>query len=348
MGYNKVTLYGNQICDYLYIQRNNTDLDKLNYVDAEPDIWNNNTILFSKYNKNLIAGNNSIFGRLDGYEIRRRKGANINSEYVATIKPSSNGSIRKFIIDYAISNKSNYTYYLYPALSSKDSTDKIISTPFITEEIESDWAYWALMVVDESDVENVYYLNKLFKFELNIEEDELTNNASISVIQNFTKHPTVQIGTSNYWSSGLSALCGFISCNGCDYIQTPNMIRELKSLSSETRKMFLKDPDGNIYEVKITSPINISTETAVVERIKTVKLNWAEVNDTSGVSIINNPDKSTIEWILTETGEVKPYVEYTWDEQYIWDDSYLWTANDGILDTETTNIGRDLFEEEGE
>jgi hypothetical protein len=126
------------------------------------------------------------------------------------------------------------------------------------------------------------------------------------------------------------------------------MIRELKSLSSETRKMFLKDPDGNIYEVKITSPINISTETAVVERIKTVKLNWAEVNDASGVSIINNPDKSTIEWILTETGEVKPYVEYTWDEQYIWDDSYLWTANDGILDTETTNMSRDLFEEEGE
>ena len=117
-------------------------------------------------------------------------------------------------------------------------------SPSITETVKTNWKYWSLLIVDETEEENVFYLNKLFKFELNLTVDDMNNNASISVMQNFTKYPTIQYGTANYWSGSLSALCGFISCDDVNYIQTPSMINELKSLTSDTRRKFLKDMDG--------------------------------------------------------------------------------------------------------
>lgn len=347
MGYNKITLHGNQTCDYLYIQGSPINKTKISYVDAEPTTWGDETLLFAKFNNNLVAGDSSLTDSIVGYEIRRKKGANLYTEYVGTIKEASGESKpRKFMIDYMVENKSDYTYYLYPATTQSGSG--IILSPSVTDEVKTDWGYWSLLVVDETDEENVFYLNKMFKFELNLTTDDMSNNAVVSVIQNFTKYPTVQYGMSNYWSGGLTALCGFISCNDVDYIQTPNMIKELKALTSDTRRKFLKDIDGNIYEVKITAPINISTDDKTLERIKTIKLQWSEVGEVSGISIINNPDLPTTSWVLTETGEVAPYVDYIWDEHYRWDNSHRWTAREDTLETDISNLGRPLFSEEGD
>ena len=76
MGYNKITLYGGQTCDYLHVQKNDTNIDNFQYVDVEPIEWNENTLLSAKFNGNLVAGNSSLLEQITGYEVRRRKGAN--------------------------------------------------------------------------------------------------------------------------------------------------------------------------------------------------------------------------------------------------------------------------------
>ena len=187
----------------------------------------------------------------------------------------------------------------------------------------------------------------MFKFELNIVQDAMSNNAVVSVLQNFTKYPTVQYGTSNYWSGGLSALCGYVSCVDGNYVQTPDMIDELKKLTSDTRRKFLKDIDGNIWEVKITSPISITAENNSLQSVKTVKISWTEVGETSGISIINDPNANTTSWVLTETGEVVPYMDYIWDDGAYWNNSYKWTAKEDILQTEESNLGRKIYYVEG-
>lgn len=347
MGYNKIILNGNQLCDYLYIQDTPTNISEFKYVDAEPNQWSNNTLLFSKFNNDLVAGDSELTGSIVGYEIRRKKGANPYTEYVGTIKGTPNElKAQKFIIDYMVKNNSDYTYYLFPATTISESG--VVLSPSITDEVKTDWWYWSLLVVDETDEENVFYLNKMFKFELNLQTGERNNNAVVSVIQNFTKYPTVQYGMSNYWSSELTSLCGFISCNGVDYVQTPNIIEELKALTSDTRRKFLKDIDGNVWEVKITAPISISTDDNTLQRVKTSKVSWTEVGDASGISIINNPNTPSTSWLLTETGEVMPYVDYIWDNHYKWDNSYRWTAREDTLETEVSNLGRPLFDEKGD
>ena len=222
-------------------------------------------------------------------------------------------------------------------------------SPSITNEVKTDWEYWSLLVVDEANEENVFYLNKMFKFELNVTTNLMSNNAVVSVEQNFTRYPTIQYGTANYWSGGLSALCGYVSCYDGGYVQTPNMIEELKKLTSDTRRKFLKDIEGNIWEVKITAPIDITEEYSAIQSVKSVKISWTEVGEVSGISIINNPNAPTTSWILTETGEVAPYMDYVWDNDSYWNSSHRWTAKEDTLETKESNLGRTIhYAEDGD
>lgn len=344
LGYNKITLYGEQTCDYLYIQSDAPAEGEFSYVNDEPLEWGDSTTLYANFSdkeRPLNAGDSEIVGSIEGYEVYRRKYNESHAEYIGTVQKSNNNAV-DLMIDYAVKNGVDYTYYLYPNVETSQSGTQL--SPFVTKQLSIDCQYWSLFIVDETDEENVFYLDKMFKFELNLQVDDMTNNAQVSIVQNFTKYPTVQYGSANYWSGSLSSLCGFISSNDVDYIQNTNMINELKSISSDTRRKFLKDIDGNLWEVNVSAPINISTDSMTLQRIKTLKFSWVEVCDTSRVSIINNPHKSVTDWVLTESGEAIPHFTYVWDEQYKWDNSYLWTANDDTRSTQRTNLGRNITE----
>ena len=346
MGYNKITLGGNQICDYLYVSETQIDQSQFKYIDTEPEEWGSDTLMLAKFNKNdMSAGNSSLTENIKGYEIRRKSGNNLYTEYVGTVKEEDKSENKKYIVDYMVKNNTDYTYYLYPATTHSDNG--ILLSPSVTSEVRTDWGYWSLLVVDESDEDNVFYLNKMFKFELNVTTDSMSNNAVVNVLQNFTKYPTIQYGTANYWSGGLSALCGYVSCIDGGYVQTPNMIDELKKLTSDTRRKFLKDIEGNIWEVKITAPINITEEYSAIQSVKSAKISWTEVGEVSEISIINNPDAPTTSWVLTETGEVMPYMDYVWDNDSYWNNSHRWTAKEDILQPEESNLGREIYYNEG-
>ena len=340
MGFNKIVLQGEQNCDLLYVQSSDGSVT-FDKVDSDVSEWDNDTLLFAKFDGNLSAGNTSFDGGVIGYEIRRKKGASFYTEYVG----KTTGNDVKFVVDYAAENRTSYSYFLYPFYSN-DYGRNILLAPQESEEIRPNWNYWSLLVVDESEEENVFYLNKLFRFEYGVSTDDMNNNAGVTVNQNFTKHPTVQYSPSNYWSGGLSALCGYVSCDKQDYIQTPKMEDELKALTTDTRRKFLKDISGHIWEVKISAPISISTNDATFDQIKTVKISWVEVGSAKGVSIINNPKAPTTEWLLTETGDIVPYIDYVWDNDYAWDNARVWTAKDDMLKNKDSNMGRDLTEQE--
>ena len=343
MAYDKIILRGKQICDYLYIQDDAPEEDMFGYVDATPTEWSDTTSFYANFNdedNRLSAGDSGIVGAISGYEIYRRKYNESNAEYVTTIRKSDE-SISDLVVDYSARNGVDYTYYLFPSADITQGGTPL--SPFVTQQVAIDSHYWSLFIVDETDEENVFYLDKMFKFELNLQVDDMTNNTQVSITQNFTKYPTVQYGASNYWSGSLSALCGFISSNCVDYVQNTNMIEELKSIAMDTRRKFLKDISGNLWEVNVAAPINVSVEHMALQDVKTWRLSWVEVGDAKGVSIVNNPAKPTTDWVFTESGEPIQYFTYRWDEQYKWDNSYLWTANENTNGVHrNNNLGRDI------
>lgn len=335
MGYNKITIRGNQTCDYLYVERNdNFDNSKFEAVASEPEVWTENTLLFAKFDGDATAGNSALTDEMSGYEVRRKKSTDSYTEYVTTLNNNSGN----YVIDYAVKNHSAYTYYLYP--NTVVSNSGVLLSPYISEQVVPKWDYWCLLVVDESDKENVFYLDKMFKFELNLTVDDMNNNANATVTPNFTRHPTVQHSFANYWSGSLSALCGIITCKTNEYVETTDMIDELKELPTDSKRKFLKDMDGNMWEVEITSPISISRDNATVEKIKTVKVSWAEVGNADGISIVNKPNAPTTSWVLTRTGSPKPYIEYRWESGKVWNNMERWTNN-------YTNMGKSITGEEG-
>ena len=293
MAYNKIMLCGKQTCDYLHIQTDAPDEGAFSYVNDEPAEWGDTTSLYANFNNEesrLSAGNSTIVGSISGYEVYRRKYNESIAEYIGTVQNNDDDkNISDVMIDYAAKNGVEYVYYLFPNWDTTESGTQL--SPFVTKQLAIDVPYWSLFIVDETDEENVFYLDKMFKFELNLQVDDMTNNAQVSISQNFTKYPTLQYGASNYWSGSLSSLCGFIASNCVDYVYNTNMVEELKSIASDTRRKFLKDISGNLWEVNVSAPITISTETAALQNVKTWKFSWVEVGDTKGVSIINNPAK---------------------------------------------------------
>ena len=337
-------MYGEQICDYIYIQDNAPSEDEFSHVDEEPTEWKNTTTLYANFSnkeRRLDAGDSEVIGSIEGYQIFRRKYNESYMEYMGVVQKSDK-NVDDFIIDYSARNGVDYVYYLYPHIERTPNGTNL--APLVTEQRKLDSPYWSLFVVDDSENENIFYLDKMFKFEFNLQINEMSNNAQITTTHNFTKYPTVQYGASNYWSGSLTALCGFLASNCADYVQTPNMIEELKSLTSDTRRKFLKDVEGNLWEVDIAAPISIGTEITALKELKTLHLSWVETGDASKAIITNNPNKSSVGWVLTESGEAVPYFKYEWGDQYRWDDSYYWTGSDDIYKVQNSNLGRNIKE----
>lgn len=315
------------ICDYICATQDEAieqiDLSENFISDANDFASVSSFDFFSKFNYNLNAGN-TLIESLDEFEIRRKENANPFTEFVADIH-SINTS---FVVDYMVSNNKSYSYYLYPKSESG------IMYPMRSNDVKTQWSHYCLMVADDSGIENVLYLSKMFIFRLNLNIGDMSNNTDIEVIKNFTPYPTVQASPSNYWSGSLSSLVGFVSCGDGKYKQTPQMMTELKSLTTDTRRKFLKDIEGNLFEIQISSELKVSNENNLVDSLRSVSIDWVEVGDTYGLSVINNPNLSVNTWLLTNNGIVSPYLNYVWDDSYLWDDNKYWTGNHGVLDVE--------------
>lgn len=323
MAYNKITLGGEQIIDLLYVGGNINTPE----ISSKVPEWDTNTTLIADFEGNLVAGNVDLGESISGNMIYRKKLGSSKLEFVKTV-----GEDEKYIVDYMVKNNSEYMYYLFP------TTENATLLPLSSNSVEINHNAWSLMVVDETDDKNVFTLAKLFKFSLNFSSDRMSTNNDVNILKNFTSYPKIQKGNSNYWSGGLTSLIGFVHCSG-DYIQTPNMMEELKALAIDGRRKFLRDYEGNLFEVEIVDSINIGNEDDTSQQVKSMTIKWVEVGSTDGLSVVNPKQMTT--WLLTNTGTPLSYQTYVWDDNAVWDDNKFWTESI-LLDNEETYLGRTI------
>lgn len=331
MGYNLVQLKTGQKCDYLALKK--TEFQDLDTVSmSEEPVFGIDYYFVARFNDNLSAGDEQVTSSLKGCQIRRVSGSNINSEYVATIPQTPNANT--FVIDYAATNNTDYTYYLFP----QSIDGKVEYAPLVSEQITTDWSKWSLFVVDNTEEDNVYTLAETFIFELNITSGDIQNNTDVKVIKNFTAYPKIIASNSNYWSGSLSSLAGYMTSSTDEYVQTPDMTRALKSLTTDPRKKFLKDIEGNIFEIKVTG-VGVKNHDNLTLQLKEKQIEWVETGDAQHISITNNPDASNHAWVLTEDGEALETVSYEWFNDAHWDMNMLWTQN---KETDVAVLGRTI------
>ena len=212
---------------------------------------------------------------------------------------------RRFV-DYSLPHNEEVKYLICPQgneiiTDEKDNetSQELLFSPIYSDSIKGDWDKWCLFTTrgpapknldgtaDNGYNENVLLVDKIFFFEMNVETGNMKNNTDFSVIKNFTPYPHIQRSPSNYWSGQLKGLLGRLAIDDCTFKQTPTMLQEIKELTQNTSRKFLKDRDGNFWEVELSSDITIDNNDKLDVQLKTKSFNWVEVGDASDIALVS-------------------------------------------------------------
>lgn len=290
--------------------------------------------------RNVNLKNKYLGYNLKRQDILSQKILNLGTYYFSDNLETTN--IERQVIDYSVPHNTDIKYLLYPIaenITSGGDTSDYPCNPVITKIINCQWDKWCLFTTKgntkcnldnsgEKYNDKVLQLDKIFFFEMNVETGSITNNTDFSVVKNFTSYPTVQRSFSNYWSGQLKGLLGRIAINGATFKQTPDMLQEIKELTQNTSRKFLKDRDGNFWEVEISSAVTIDNNDNLDVQLKTKSFNWVEIGDASDIALVSTGHGQD-SWLLTELGQEKiDLSKYQWDDNAIWDDSDFWTESE--------------------
>ena len=279
MAVGTITLYGGQECDFFWVIRGipSTEIsESLQELSFEPE-WTAETEFYAPFDNTLVAnGLGGSAANPDSWRIYRKKVGTDLLEFVAEIDGTQTS-----INDYMCVNKAGYSYELFAV-----NTD-YIEMPISSSSITTSWDCWCLITANESDEDNILYADKIFLFSLNVVSPQFSNNAKVNRLDNFTKYPKFQYGQSNYLSSTLTGLIGYIDCDTGEYVEDATTALEIFNLSTDGKRKFLKDIRGNIWEISLADAISRQEDDYIQKQTYTDSIPWAEKGSIDGISLIN-------------------------------------------------------------
>lgn len=278
--YSSMVISGYQFTNYLWVISGNLSTAQYNSISDftyEPE-WDLTTTLLATFNNTLSAGSASSSSVMIYWNIYRLDSDVPTLKFVERCIPK-----KTYLVDYMVRNMVPVKYYVFPEFMDQ------IGEPLISDSITPSWWSWNLITCDTVE-KNTYTVNDIFKFDLDVTSDTLTNNTSFNVLENFTKYAKIQNSNSNYWSGSITALIG----NECDYENTDNVekMNKLKNLSTDGLEKFIKDRKGNIWKVHISNAISEKITDEYKEQAVSVTLNWSESESTVNSKITENPSLS--------------------------------------------------------
>lgn len=288
---NYVQLGAYQICDFLQIINGaapQSVIDAVYENGVYTPSWQDETVetlfLADFTDGTANAGNIHSTAAITGYAIYRQQGSGTVLKHIADV-PISTTQIWDFSTQ---SRQGPYTYYLFPTSATSYVTD-----PLVTESVNPCLQAWFIYSAqqDSSDA-TLYEVTKAFAFALNLEAGSVANNNVPSLLQNFTRYPTVQAATPNYQSGSLSSLIGAVGFNEAGryiYQNTKAMRDAIWALSTTSDTLFLKNMEGDFLEIRVSGPISKSVLNDL-RLATTMAVPWAEVADTDSVSLVAYTD----------------------------------------------------------
>ena len=273
-----IKLYPNANFFYMYCLEDEMNAAQLASISASMDCptWDTNTEFRINFDNALLAGNAS-FGDdpPTQYAIYRQEEGESSLKLVATIPGT-----RKEFTDYSVKNNHSYRYYIYP------SSTAMIGSPFVTEYITYQKHYWELLVVNDTDTDNVYTLDSIYRFELNPEDITTQNNTEVNKIRTFSKYLRVQKDNVNCLTGTLSSLVGAFDCATNEYTEDIEMLDAIQTLSTDSRSKFLRDYAGHLYQIDISSPITFNQKVFSNGTLTSKQLEWTEIGSSELSQIV--------------------------------------------------------------
>lgn len=272
----KITLRGAQVCDYLWIESGDLADDVvtalLSMQGYEPE-FGENTKFLADFASDLRGGNIAAQKQLTGWAVYRRTEGAVKLDHVADLAYSEQS-----VLDCAAASQGTYIYYVFGVDATSFATDALIGEPVKV----CLWDWTLLSCREES---GVFRVEELFRFSLNVESGTVNSGNRPSLLENFTRYPTVQMSPQLYQNGTLSGYLGEVSGEG-EYQDTLEKRNALFALGLTQNTLFLKNRKGEVIKVFINGEITSKTQDATRQQALICSVPWAEVGDADGAQIL--------------------------------------------------------------
>ena len=148
------------------------------------------------------------------------------------------------------------------------------------------WDYSILLCHTDND--GVYHVDSEYRFGLNVETGNISNNNEPTFQINFTKYPNRQPISTLYKTGTLKSYIGKAGGQG-QYTDSLALQDAIFRVSTSTLKKFLKTRKGDVLMVETSSSIDMKTLDGSPLQPMYATINWAEVGDASNISIVSEP-----------------------------------------------------------
>lgn len=251
--------------DFYYLTVD-TDLTKaFDPTLPSPNDWNAFTVLNVDFQNNINAGNMTyIASQIDQIKIKRRPLGTFEWTTIKVIDINTADDLKFAFIDTMLPNNVEYEYAFVPIIGN-------VENEYIIKQVVS--KFRDVFVCDE---------DMSYKFYANVSYGNSTNNQQLGVYTPFgRKFPVVvSNGILNFESGSITALVV-----PSDYMQTRQMDREkiqkqtafLKSFLTNKKPKIIKDRNGNIWLVSITTPPSVSYSSSMQMGVTSISAGWTEI-----------------------------------------------------------------------
>lgn len=278
LSYNKATLYGNSIVDYVWIKNYMAEQSEIDTVSAytySPQ-WDDTTLMLAPFNSDINGGN--VVGLSDNviaWQIYKRKPDDSVFTFVAKV-PAAQYKVS----DFNVLNNDEYQYTIFA------ETENYISAPLEQKDfVKASWWNWSIVGLNDSGINGLYYADSdnIWLFDTMLTSSGFDQNIDKYIVENFTQFPKISSGKKNYLSSSITAFLNNIKDGR--YVDTVEQYNRFVDFIAQPTPKLLRDRKGNGWVVS-TMGNNMRYIDESVEQITQVSFNFVQLNDIQSVNVI--------------------------------------------------------------
>lgn len=277
--YNKATLYGDSMVDYIWVHNKVDSQSEINQTlgyTYEPK-WDANTFLLALFNNTLNGGNvTSVGNKILYWQVYKRKRGEATLRFLARVPASQYA-----LYDFNAVNNAEYQYILFA------ETAEYISAPLQQDGYTvASWWNWSLTKLTKSETnDKIYYADSknVWLFDTEVQSSALQQNLDKATIENFTQFPKISTGKKNYLTGSISAFLS--NPHNARYEDTIEQYNAFIDFIADENPKLLKDRKGNGWIVDATSN-QMQYNDVTAEQITTVNFDFVQLDDLDDLNII--------------------------------------------------------------
>ena len=182
--------------------------------------------------------------------------------------------------DYTISNNKSYQYIVVPYYENE------VGVNLISDTISIEYIGWTITAITNTNeiVDNkpVYSIGDTWKVIGDIDNVTVTQNTDKTLHVNTAKYPVLSEGDTNYMSSTLTAMVGYIDCDNKTWVDNIDIVNAWRKFITQHCQFILKSQKGDVWAVNITESPTTEYDESYYAVLTKFSFSWAEfanIND---------------------------------------------------------------------